>query len=129
MLARPLPQRLVDAILPPETARRKAAELSRAARQSIVDAVRHYTLTPTGVAGLQKAEACAGGVNTDEIDPHDMAIQFQKQARQDKRVLRQSSHSGLLHIATPFVKGKRQALLKHGQAQPGKVAIPIVGGD
>jgi len=72
MLARHLPQRLVDAILPPETARRKAAELSRAARQSIVDAVRHYTLTPTGVAGLQKAEACAGGVNTDEIDPHDM---------------------------------------------------------
>lgn len=72
MLARHLPQRLVDALLPQETARRKAAELSRAARQSIVDAVRRHTETPTGVAGLQKAEACAGGVNTDEIDPNDM---------------------------------------------------------
>lgn len=72
MLARHLPQRLVDALLPQETARRKAAELSRAARQAIVDAVQRHTVTPTGIAGLQKAEACAGGVKTDEIDPNDM---------------------------------------------------------
>ena len=72
LLARHLPQRLVDALLPQEWARRKAAELSRAARQAIVEAVQRHRITPSATAGLKKAEACSGGVNTDEVDPKTM---------------------------------------------------------
>ena len=72
LLARHLPQRLVDALLPQEWARRKAAELSRAARQAIVEAVQKHSITPSSTAGLKKAEACCGGVNTDEVDPKTM---------------------------------------------------------
>lgn len=72
LLARYLPQRLVDALLPQEWARRKAAELSRGARQAIVEAVQKHCITPAATAGLKKAEACSGGVNTDEVDPKTM---------------------------------------------------------
>ena len=72
LLARHLPQRLVDALLPQEWARRKAAELSRTARLAIVDAVQKHSITPSATAGLKKAEACSGGVNTDEVDPKTM---------------------------------------------------------
>ena len=72
LLARHLPQRLVDALLPQEWARRKAAELSRAARLAIVEAVQKHSITPSSTAGLKKAEACSGGVNTDEVDPKTM---------------------------------------------------------
>ena len=78
LLARLLPQRLVDALLPEETARRKVAELSRAARLAIVEAVQRYAVTPQATAGLKKAEACSGGVNTDEIDPKTMRSLLQK---------------------------------------------------
>lgn len=72
LLARHLPQRLVDALLPQECARRKAAELSRAARLAIVEAVQRHSIIPSATAGLKKAEACSGGVNTDEVDPKTM---------------------------------------------------------
>ena len=72
LLARLLPQRLVDALLPEETARRKVAELSRSARVAIVEAVQRRAVTPQATAGLKKAEACSGGVNTDEVDPKTM---------------------------------------------------------
>ena len=78
LLARLLPQRLVDALLPEETARRKVAELSRAARVAIVEAVQRHTVAPQATAGLKKAEACSGGVNTDEIDPKTMRSLLQK---------------------------------------------------
>ena len=72
LMARHLPQRLVDALLPQEWARRKTAELSRAARLAIVEAVQRHSVTPAATAGLKKAEACSGGVNTDEVDPKTM---------------------------------------------------------
>ena len=72
LLARHLPQRLVDALLPQAWARRKVAELSRAARLAMVEAVQKHSLTPAATAGLKKAEACSGGVNTDEVDPKTM---------------------------------------------------------
>ncbi|MTJ92490.1 MAG: aminoacetone oxidase family FAD-binding enzyme [Desulfovibrio sp.] len=72
LLARHLPQRLVDALLPQEWARRKVAELSRAARLAMVEAVQKHSITPGATAGLKKAEACSGGVNTDEVDPKTM---------------------------------------------------------
>ena len=78
LLARLLPQRLVDALLPEETARRKVAELPRAARVAIVEAVQRHTISPQATAGLKKAEACSGGVNTDEVDPKTMRSLLQK---------------------------------------------------
>ena len=67
-----LPQRLLDAVLPAELAQRKAAELSRAARREIASAIHALHVTPAGTEGLHKAEACAGGVDTAEVDPHTM---------------------------------------------------------
>lgn len=78
LLARLLPQRLVDALLPEETARRKVAELSRSARVAIVEAVQRRAVTPQATAGLKKAEVCSGGVNTDEVDPKTMRSLLQK---------------------------------------------------
>ncbi len=73
LLGRLLPQRLADAVLPAHSARRKIAELSRAARREIQIHVQARTVLPTGTAGLKKAEVCAGGVDTREINPHGMA--------------------------------------------------------
>lgn len=73
LLARLLPQRLVDALLPQESARRKAAELSRAVRASLEEAVHRLRILPAGVAGLKKAEVCLGGVPVSEVDPQTMA--------------------------------------------------------
>ena len=72
LLARHLPQRLTDALLPAPLARRKIAELSRAARSRIAEAVQARMITPDGTAGLKKAEVCAGGVDTREVDPRSM---------------------------------------------------------
>ena len=73
LLARHLPQRLADALLPAPLGRRKIAELSRAARNKIAEAVQARRVTPDGTAGLKKAEVCAGGVDTREMDPRSMA--------------------------------------------------------
>lgn len=67
-----LPQRLLDAVLPPELARRKAAELSRAARREIASAIHALRVIPACTDGLDKAEVCAGGVDTAEVDAHSM---------------------------------------------------------
>ncbi|MGE9985095.1 NAD(P)/FAD-dependent oxidoreductase [Desulfovibrio sp. SGI.169] len=72
LLSRHLPQRLADALLPATLARRKIAELSRNARRQIAAAVQARILTPSGVAGLKKAEVCSGGVDACEIDPQTM---------------------------------------------------------
>lgn len=72
LLARHLPQRLTDALLPASLARQKITELSRAARREITSAVQAQIVTPNGTAGLKKAEVCAGGVDTREIDPQTM---------------------------------------------------------
>lgn len=72
LLRRFLPQRLLDAVLPPEPARRKSAELSRQTRRQLAAAIHALRVTPSGIEGLDKAEACSGGVDTGEIDPRSM---------------------------------------------------------
>lgn len=72
LLARLLPQRLVDILLPQDLARRKLAELSRKQRDAIQQAVSCCQLVPIGRAGLKKAEVCAGGVCVSEVDPRTM---------------------------------------------------------
>ena len=72
LFSRHMPQRLADALLPAELARRKIAELSRAARNALCAAVHAHTVIPEGTAGMRRAEAAAGGVRTDELDPWSM---------------------------------------------------------
>ncbi len=72
LINRHLPQRLTDAILPQELARRKIAELSRKARKEIHNTVHNYTITPIKTGGMHKAEAALGGVLTKEINPWSM---------------------------------------------------------
>lgn len=72
LLARHLPQRLADALLPADSARRKIAELSRKARTSLHEAVHRHCAIPTGTGGLAQAEAARGGVPPAELDPQTM---------------------------------------------------------
>lgn len=67
-----LPQRLADALLPPELARRKAAELSRRQRQDLAQAIHASRLVPVALAGMERAEVCSGGVDTEEVSPKTM---------------------------------------------------------
>ncbi len=72
LLSRHMPQRLADKLLPPDLARRKVAELSRAKRTLLHETVHAHAVTPTGTGGLPRAEAAAGGVSTREVDPYTM---------------------------------------------------------
>lgn len=72
LLCRHMPQRLADALLPKELARRKVAELSRAARNALRDCVHEHRVIPAGHEGMRRAEAAAGGVNILEVNPWSM---------------------------------------------------------
>lgn len=72
ILRRLLPRRLIDAVVPPELAQRKAAELSRQARRQLAATIHSLCITPCGTEGMDKAEACSGGVDTSEVDPRTM---------------------------------------------------------
>lgn len=72
LLSRHMPQRLADALLPEELSRRKVAELSRAARTALRDAVHSHRVIPAGHDGLRRAEAAAGGVNTAQVNAWSM---------------------------------------------------------
>lgn len=66
-----LPLRLVEALLPPQIAGRKVAELSRAQRNEAAACIHDYRIVPD-LPGFERAEACRGGVRTDEINPCSM---------------------------------------------------------
>lgn len=72
ILARKLPTRLVDAILPADLARKKIAEISRKSRKLLSSRVHNFEIDGLEPAGMEKAEVCSGGVNTAEIDPGNM---------------------------------------------------------
>ena len=72
LLSRHMPQRLADALLPEAAARRKVAELPRTLRDSLHSAVHECPVRPSGMGGLKKAEVCAGGVDTRELNPWTM---------------------------------------------------------
>jgi predicted Rossmann fold flavoprotein len=71
VLAGLLPRRLAEALLaglPPdlaEAAGRKCAELSRAQIQGLAGALHAWKITPKGTAGMARAEAASGGLDTD----------------------------------------------------------------
>lgn len=72
LLARHLPQRLAQLLLPEDLGQRKVAELSRKHRILLADCVHAHTISPTGTGGLRKAEAAAGGVKVEEVDGYTM---------------------------------------------------------
>ncbi len=72
ILSRHLPDRLCRALLPPDLADRRVAELSRANRNHMADALHAHKVVPLRLEGLHKAEAAAGGVDTAEVNPRTM---------------------------------------------------------
>ncbi|MCC6491459.1 MAG: NAD(P)/FAD-dependent oxidoreductase [Pirellulales bacterium] len=74
LLAEWVPRRLAEALM--ARARlpldRRAAELSRAERAALVDALKHTAVAISGTLGFKKAEVTAGGVSLDEVDSRTM---------------------------------------------------------
>lgn len=64
-----LPDRLLAALLPPDAAKRRVAELSRNMRDAINDALHKHVSVPARTEGLGKAEAASGGVAVQDVDP------------------------------------------------------------
>lgn len=67
LLARHLPSRLAERLCPPDVASRKTAELGKADRLRLAEALHKHRVTPSGLEGFRKAEAAAGGVAMDQL--------------------------------------------------------------
>jgi predicted Rossmann fold flavoprotein len=74
ILATRLPARLAETLLEYCGVRpdHRAAELSKAQRQCVLQAIKALLIPVTGTLGFEKAEVTAGGVPLDEIDSHTM---------------------------------------------------------
>ena len=69
LLARHLPQKLCDALLPEDLAKRRAAEIKKAVRRDLLERFTKLAFVPRGAAGLRQAEVCRGGVDCAGIEP------------------------------------------------------------
>jgi predicted flavoprotein YhiN len=69
-----VPRRLAEAIMTQAgiPLERRAAELSRAERNALVDGLKRTAIPITGTLGFKKAEVTAGGVSLDEVDSRTM---------------------------------------------------------
>lgn len=67
-----LPPRLTDALIPPEMARRNAAELSKKDRALLGGRINAWRAPDLKAAGLESAEVCSGGADLGEINPRTM---------------------------------------------------------
>ncbi len=74
LLADWLPRRLVDALLAEAglPLDRRAAELTRAERTVLLDAIKATSIPVSGTLGFEKAEVTAGGVRLDEVNSSTM---------------------------------------------------------
>ena len=72
LLKRRLPDRLAEALVPPELADRRPAELSKAARDTLCRAVHDFRVHSEGTEGFRKAEAARGGVDTRGVSSRTM---------------------------------------------------------
>ncbi len=72
LLKRLLPDRLAEALCPPELADRRSAELSRPARDALCRAAHEHRTRPVGTEDFRKAEAARGGVDTREVSSKSM---------------------------------------------------------
>jgi predicted flavoprotein YhiN len=73
-----LPERLAGAILPDHLSDRKVAGLSKADRIILAECIHAYAVCPVRTEDYSKAEATAGGVSTNEINPETMESTLQK---------------------------------------------------
>jgi predicted Rossmann fold flavoprotein len=69
-----LPRRLADALLVQAgiSADQRIAELGKAQRAKLLDAIKGQAIPVSGTLGFKKAEVTAGGVNLDEVDSRTM---------------------------------------------------------
>ncbi len=72
LFRRHLPDRLCDALLPPDLPGQKVAELPRRERDRLCALFRAHEVVPTGSEGFAKAEVTAGGVSTEEVSSRGM---------------------------------------------------------
>ncbi len=74
LLAEDLPRRLVEALMVQSQVplERTAAELNRAERAKMTEALKATRFPLTGTLGFEKAEVTAGGIARDEVDSHTM---------------------------------------------------------
>jgi predicted Rossmann fold flavoprotein len=74
ILSNDLPRRLVDALLARAEVPldRRAAELTKAERHRLIDALKKCEVRVTGSRGFDKAEVTAGGVALEEVDSRTM---------------------------------------------------------
>ena len=69
LFSRYLPARLAERLIPAALARRKVAETGKKERAALSAAVHAHNTVPLRSEGLHKAEAAAGGVATEHVDP------------------------------------------------------------
>lgn len=105
LLARHLPQRLAEALVPTELGQRKVAELSRKHRVEIARCVHEHSVIPTGTGGLRKAEAAAGGVKVEEVDPYSMQSRHVPGLYLTGEVLDIAGHLGGYNLHWAFASG------------------------
>jgi predicted Rossmann fold flavoprotein len=77
-LAREIPARLAERLMTDAgvPAGRRAAELTRAERQSLIDTLTSFELPWTGDEGYKKAEVTGGGVALTDIDPRTLESRY-----------------------------------------------------
>lgn len=105
LLARHIPQRLAEALIPAELAQRKVAEISRKHRTLLAQCVHEHKVVPTGTAGLRKAEAAAGGVHVAEVNPQDMQSRIVSGLYLAGEVLDVAGHLGGYNLHWAFASG------------------------
>jgi predicted Rossmann fold flavoprotein len=72
LLAEILPQRLAEALLPPNLAGPPAAELPDAALAALENSLKGFEIWPNGTEGYAKAEVTLGGIDTAGLSQRDL---------------------------------------------------------
>lgn len=72
LLARILPKRLPPLLLDPHLAEAQVSQLSKQQIETACERIHRFTITPSSTEGLDKAEVCLGGVDTDHVSSKTM---------------------------------------------------------
>ncbi len=105
LLCRHMPQRLADKLLPEEFARRKIAELSRAARNTIANNIHNFSIIPSCKGPMERAEAALGGIDTSEVNPWSMESNIEKKLYIIGELLNVTGQLGGYNLHFAFASG------------------------
>lgn len=72
LVRRLLPDRLAEALVPPEITAKKCAELSRPMRNMLKSSLQSCRVSPVRTEGFARAEVTAGGIRTDTVNSRSM---------------------------------------------------------